>query len=184
MDRIGPHGLPYPVTVSPRQSGGAVIEIERGGWSDGEPGDGLVVGLLGVSEGEAAVNLEGLLAGVAAVGLDEGVVDALGLEPGEEEMAEPVGGHVVLEAGLMGVAGEHGPHPAGRVRLLPARLEQVGGSCLCMWSACRARASRKGWGNGTTRSLPPLPWVMRMRQASRSTSSMRMATSSATRAPV
>ena len=41
--------------------------------------DDVVVALLGVGEGEAGVNLQGLTGGVAAVGLDEGVVDALGL---------------------------------------------------------------------------------------------------------
>jgi hypothetical protein len=35
--------------------------------------------------------LEALPAGVPAVGLDEGVVDALGLEPGEQEVPQPVG---------------------------------------------------------------------------------------------
>ena len=41
--------------------------------------DDVVVALLGVGEGEAGVDLQGLTGGVAAVGLDEGVVDALGL---------------------------------------------------------------------------------------------------------
>src|SRR5512142_1958663 len=45
-------------------------------WSHGELDDLLVVAVLGVGEGEAAVDLEGLAAGVPAVGLDEGVVDA------------------------------------------------------------------------------------------------------------
>ena len=49
---------------------------------------------------------------------------------------------------------------------------------------CRASVSLKAAGTGTYRSLPPLPWVMRIRQASRSTSSSRIFTSSATRAPV
>ena len=43
---------------------------------------------------------------------------------------------------------------------------------------CSARVSLNEVGKWTMRSLPPLPWVMRMRQASRSTSSRRMATSS------
>jgi hypothetical protein len=48
-------------------------------WSDGEVGDGVVVALLGVGQGEAGVDLQGLAGGVATVGLDERVVDALGL---------------------------------------------------------------------------------------------------------
>jgi hypothetical protein len=40
--------------------------------------DDLVVALLGVGQGEAGVDLQGLAGGVAAVGLDERVVDALG----------------------------------------------------------------------------------------------------------
>ena len=48
--------------------------------------------LLGVGEGDPGVDLQRLAAGVAAVGLDEGVVDALGFEPGEEELAQPVEG--------------------------------------------------------------------------------------------
>ena len=51
--------------------------------SDGEPGDDLVVALLSVGEGEPAVDLEGLSALVSAVGLDESVVDALGLRFGD-----------------------------------------------------------------------------------------------------
>src|SRR5437764_11533143 len=43
---------------------------------------------------------------------------------------------------------------------------------------CSASVSLNEGGKGTTRSLPPLPWVTRIRQASRSTSSSRMATSS------
>ena len=74
---------------------------------------------LGVGEGEAAVDLQGLAAGVAAVGLDEGVVDALGLEPGEQEVPESVGRHGVGEPGGGGVAGEQGTHAAGGVGLLP-----------------------------------------------------------------
>jgi len=59
-------------------------------WSDREVTDGVVVALLGVGEGEAGVDLQGLAGGVAAVGLDERVVDALGLEPGEQEVAQRV----------------------------------------------------------------------------------------------
>ena len=42
--------------------------------------DDLVVAVLGVGEGDAGVDLQGLAVGVAAVGLDKGVVDPLGLE--------------------------------------------------------------------------------------------------------
>src|SRR5712691_3369558 len=49
---------------------------------------------------------------------------------------------------------------------------------------CRARVSLNDSGKGTTRSLAPLPCVTRTRQASRSTPSMRMPTSSDTRTPV
>ena len=59
--------------------------------------DRLIVGRLGVGEGESAVDLERLAAGVAAVGPDEGVVDALGLEPGEQEVPQPVGRHIVRQ---------------------------------------------------------------------------------------
>ncbi len=52
----------------------------------GEAVDDPVAALLGVGESDVGVDLEGLATGVAAVGLDGGVVDALGLEPGEEEV--------------------------------------------------------------------------------------------------
>jgi hypothetical protein len=39
----------------------------------------------------AAIDLQGLASGAAAVGPDERVVDALGLEPGEQELAQRVG---------------------------------------------------------------------------------------------
>lgn len=55
---------------------------------------------------------------MARVGLDEGVVDALGL-PGEQEVPEPVWRHVVRQSGLGGVSGEHGADAAGGVRLFP-----------------------------------------------------------------
>ena len=51
----------------------------RRGWLHGESVDDLVVAVLGVGEGDPGVHLEGLAAGVAGVGLDEGVVDPLGL---------------------------------------------------------------------------------------------------------
>ena len=44
-------------------------------------GPPIVVAMLGVGQGEAGVHLQGLAAGVAAVGLDEHVVNAPGLEP-------------------------------------------------------------------------------------------------------
>lgn len=56
-------------------------------WSDGKASDGVVVAVLGVSEGEPVVDLGRFAAGVAAVGLDQGVVEPLGLEPGEEEVS-------------------------------------------------------------------------------------------------
>jgi hypothetical protein len=52
--------------------------------------DDAVVAGLGVGQGEAAVDLQRGAGGVAGVGLDEGIVDALGFEPGEQEMPEPV----------------------------------------------------------------------------------------------
>ena len=80
--------------------------------------DDAVVGVLGVGEGESAVDLQGGAGGVARVGLDEGVVDALGL-PGEQEVPEPVWRHVVRQSGLGGVSGEHGADAAGGARLFP-----------------------------------------------------------------
>ncbi len=47
--------------------------------SDGKVADDVVVALLGVGEGEAGVDLQGLAGGMTAVRLDERVVDALGL---------------------------------------------------------------------------------------------------------
>jgi len=46
--------------------------------------------LLGAGQGEAGVDLQGLAGGVAAAGLER-VVDALGLEPGKQEVAQRVG---------------------------------------------------------------------------------------------
>jgi hypothetical protein len=62
----------------------------------GELVDDVVVAGLGVGEGEAAVDLQAGAGGVAGVGLDVGVVDAVGFEPGEQEVSEPVGWHVVV----------------------------------------------------------------------------------------
>jgi len=67
---------------------------------------------------------------VAAVGLDQGVVDALGLEPGEQEVPQPVGRHVVRQPGGVRVAGEQGAHASGRIWLLPGGFEQVGAAGL------------------------------------------------------
>ena len=66
----------------------------------------MLVAVLGVAEGEAAVDLQGLAAFVSAVGLDECVVDALGFEPGEQEVPELVGADGVGEPGGLGVAGD------------------------------------------------------------------------------
>src|SRR5919205_414881 len=43
----------------------------------GEAADDLVVGGLGLADGQAGVDLERLAAGVPGVGLDQGIVDAL-----------------------------------------------------------------------------------------------------------
>ena len=51
--------------------------------------DDAVVGVLGIGEGESAVDLQGGAGGVVRVGPDEGVVDALGLT-GEQEVPKPV----------------------------------------------------------------------------------------------
>ena len=59
-----------------------------GRLSHGESVDCLLIAVLGVAEGEAAVDFQGLAAGVTAVGLDECVVDALALEPGEQEVPQ------------------------------------------------------------------------------------------------
>ena len=86
----------------------------------------MVAGGLGVGEGEAAVDLEGLSGLVAAVGLDESVVDPLCFQPGEEEVAKSVGADGLGEAGGLVVAGEDGSDAAGAVGPAPGRLEQVG----------------------------------------------------------
>ena len=88
------------------------------GGLHGELADDAVVAGLGVGQGKTAVDLQRGAGGVAGVGLDEGIVDALGLT-GEQEVPEPVGWHVVGQAGFAGVAGEHGADAAGGVRLLP-----------------------------------------------------------------
>lgn len=90
----------------------------------------MVVAGLGVREGEAAVDLERLPADVAAVGLDECVVYALGFEPREQEVPQPVGRHVMRQPGIGGVASEQRPHAAGGVGLLPGGLEQVRAAAL------------------------------------------------------
>jgi hypothetical protein len=69
-----------------------------------------------------------LAAFVAGVELNEGVVDALGLQPGEEEVAEFVGADRGGDAGGLGVAGEDFADAPVGVGLLPAGLEQVDGA--------------------------------------------------------
>jgi hypothetical protein len=71
---------------------------------------------------------EGLAGSLARVGLDKGVVDPVGLEPGEKKVAEFVRADRGGEAGGVGVPGEGSAHPAVGVGLLPARLEQVDGA--------------------------------------------------------
>src|SRR5512142_1936102 len=114
-------------------------------WSHGELGDLLVVAVLGVGEGEAAVDLEGLAAGVPAVGLDEGVVDALGFQPGEQEVPQLVGGDGFGEPGRGGVAGEQGAHAAGAVGPFPAGLEEVVAAGGAAATNVEGRGSRGRW---------------------------------------
>lgn len=110
-------------------AGGAVIAISA---SDREAVDDLVIGGLGVGEGEAGVDLEGLAVPVAGVGLDERVVDALGLEPGEQEVSQGVGADRGGDAGGLGVARQELADAAVAVRLLPRRLEQESGVSLVL----------------------------------------------------
>jgi hypothetical protein len=56
---------------------------------------------------------------VSAVGLDERVVDALGLSQVNRKLAQPVWWHVVAEPGFGGVAGEHCTHTACGIGPLP-----------------------------------------------------------------
>jgi hypothetical protein len=96
--------------------------------SDGEVADDVVVALLGVGQGETGVDVQGLAGGVAAVGLDERVVDALGLEPCEQEVAEGVRADRGGDARGLGVPGEDLADAAVGVGLLPARLAGGGTS--------------------------------------------------------
>ena len=66
--------------------------------SDGEAVDDLVVARLSVAEGDARVDLQAGARGMARVGLDQGVVDALGLQPREQEVPQPVGGMLCSRA--------------------------------------------------------------------------------------
>src|SRR5664280_2591590 len=91
----------------------------------GETGDRFLVGVLGVAERHPGVDLQRGAGRVSGVGLDQGVVDALGFEPGEQEVPEPVRCHVVWEPGRGGVAGEQRADAASGVGLLPRALEQV-----------------------------------------------------------
>src|SRR5674536_219406 len=91
----------------------------------GETGDRFLVGGLGVAERHPGVDLQRGAGRVSGVGLDQGVVDALGFEPGEQEVPEPVRCHVVWEPGRGGVAGEQRADAASGVGLLPRALEQV-----------------------------------------------------------
>jgi len=84
--------------------------------------------VLCVGERDPGVDLERLAGGVPGVGLDQGVVDALGLEPGEEEVPEAVGADRPGDAGDGGVAGEDLAYAAVAVGLLPGGLEQVAGA--------------------------------------------------------
>src|SRR5450755_4853432 len=84
---------------------------------DGVAGDRLVVGVLGVGERDPGVDLQRLTGGVAGVGLDEGVVDPLGLEPGEQEVAKSVGADRALDAGGGGVARQDLANPPVAVGL-------------------------------------------------------------------
>lgn len=52
--------------------------------------DDLVVALQGGGQGQVGVDLQRLPLLVAAVGLDMRVVDALGLQPGQQEVPEPM----------------------------------------------------------------------------------------------
>ena len=95
-----------------------------------------------------------LAGGVAAVALDERVVDALGLEPGEQEVAEGVRADRGGEASGLGVAGEDLADAAVAVWLLQLDSNKNTAPARRWASMCRARVSLNAAGKGTTRSLP------------------------------
>src|SRR5947209_7006286 len=62
---------------------------------------------------------------MARIRLDEGVVDALFLEPRQQEVAQLVRRHSTLQAGRLRVALQHAPDAALAILLLPRRLEEI-----------------------------------------------------------
>ncbi len=94
---------------------------------------------------------------MAAVGLDERVVDALGLEPREQEVAEGVRADRGGDARGLGVPGEDLADAALAVGLLPARLEQEHRADTALGVDVQGEGFLNAAAKGTTRSLPPLP---------------------------
>ncbi len=76
---------------------------------------------------ESEVDLQRLARGVSRVGLDQGIIDALFFEPGEEEVPPFVRRHRARNARLGCVAGQHFAHAPIRVLVLAHGLEQVDG---------------------------------------------------------
>jgi hypothetical protein len=93
----------------------------------------------------------------ARCGLDERVVDALGLEPGEQEVAQCVGADRGGDARGLGVPGQDLADAAVAVGLLPARLEQEHRAGPALGLDMLGEGLLERGGEGTTRSLPPLP---------------------------
>jgi len=72
--------------------------------SDREAVDDLVVALLRVGQGQPGVDLQGLPVLVPAVWLDERVVDALGLQPAQQEVPEAMRADRMGDPGRGGIA--------------------------------------------------------------------------------
>jgi hypothetical protein len=134
-------------SMSPGQLGSNQLNSDR------KTSDYLVVLLLGLADGQTRVDLQRFPPGVPGVRLDEGIVDSLFLEPGEEEVAQLVGGHRSDHAGGGRVAGQDGPHTTIAVGLLPGGLEQV----LCPFLASGFGMEGEGLRSPAARPPPPPP---------------------------
>ncbi|HEX6557592.1 MAG TPA: hypothetical protein VF026_32810 [Ktedonobacteraceae bacterium] len=91
---------------------------------NGEASHGLIVLLLRVGQRQFGIDLQRLPTLMARVRLDEGVIDALLFQPGEEKMPPFVRGHGTGNPSRLRIARQHFPDPAISVFVLAGRLEE------------------------------------------------------------
>jgi hypothetical protein len=97
---------------------------------NGKASHGLIVLLLCVGKRQFGVDLQRLPTLMAGVWLDEGIIDALLFEPGEQEMPPFVRRHGTGNPSRLCIARQHFPDPTIGVLVLAGRLKEIDGPFL------------------------------------------------------